>query len=271
MTDQQKPISPALYDDQYYLEDNEGCQEYSQGLDAHIHEKFKRVLDLCPIKQGDRVLDLGCGRGEMLYYCAKRGASAVGLDYSEAAVRICRQMLAQLPSDSSGKIQAFVSNIEDYQSTEKFDYIFIIEVLEHMWDWQVESSLAKIRSILKPDGHLIITTPNYLYQSFLQPVKMTIDLPFRFLKFLFRIPRGKFKPKSWEDFFQTALKVKVSRGSKNEKMHCNVMTPGRLKKLLKDFDAKIYCEDPSLHPLSLLLRHWMGRQIVVVAKLKSGV
>jgi SAM-dependent methyltransferase len=38
-----------------------------------------------------RVLDLGCGAGRFLRWWAKRGYAAMGLDYSEAAVRVARQ------------------------------------------------------------------------------------------------------------------------------------------------------------------------------------
>ena len=44
-----------------------------------------------------RVLDAGCGRGEVLLACAARGAEVAGADYAEAAVELTRETLAAVP------------------------------------------------------------------------------------------------------------------------------------------------------------------------------
>jgi len=82
-------ISPDLYDEHYYLTDNDGFEEFIQGLEKKMHDKFARVFVHCDIKERDTVLDLGCGRGETLFYAASKGAKALGLDYSPAAIKIC--------------------------------------------------------------------------------------------------------------------------------------------------------------------------------------
>ena len=263
-------VPPELYNREYYLADNEGFSEFKKGLDKNIHDKFRRVLDIVDIKPGMSVLDLGCGRGEMIYYCAKAGARAVGIDYSPDAVAICRQFIQSLASSLQNSLKVLVGSVEDFRCEEKFDYIFMVEVAEHMYDWQIERTLRAVHGLLKPGGRLIITTPNYLYERYFQPVKMTLDVPLRFMKYLLRIPRGKLKPKSLSEFLRAALKVKVDRGERHQKMHCNVTTRRRLKGLLCDFDARIYCSDPSINPLSLLVKRWLGRQIIAVAKIKKA-
>jgi 2-polyprenyl-3-methyl-5-hydroxy-6-metoxy-1,4-benzoquinol methylase len=263
-----KIIPPELYTKEYYLSDNDEHREFTLGLDANIHDKFKRVLKLITINKDSTILDIGCGRGELVYYCVKNGAIGYGIDYSQDAVDIANQIKSGLPGHLQQRMFFEKNTAEGYTYDKKYDYIFMIETAEHMYDWQLKESLEKISKSLKPTGTLIITTPNHLYESFLQPVKMFLDTPFRFLKMLFRIPRGKYRPKSVKEFFKRLLRFKPDRGETCRKMHGNVMTPGRLRKLLKNFNARVYCEDPSLHPLSLLLRKWQGRQIVAVAKLK---
>ena len=98
---------------------------------------------------------------------------------------------------------------------------------------------------------------------------MFLALPFRFLKYLMRIPRGKYRPASAREFFAQSLKTRVDRGELNRRRHCNVSTIFRLRKLLAAFDAKVYCVDPSLNLLSLLLRPWFGRQIMAIVKQKK--
>lgn len=43
---------------------------------------LKNVLDLADIKEGDKVYDLGCGDGKILFAAATRGAEAIGYEVS---------------------------------------------------------------------------------------------------------------------------------------------------------------------------------------------
>ena len=84
---QEEIIPPHIYTREYYLTDNEGCHEYAKGLDTHVHDKFERALRLANIQPGEHVLDVGCGRGELVYYAIRKDANhALGIDYSEAAI-----------------------------------------------------------------------------------------------------------------------------------------------------------------------------------------
>ena len=261
----QKIVDPRIYDTNYYLYDNEGCHEYRKGLDENIHPKFKQALELAQPKKGDSILDIGCGRGELLYYCAKRGANGLGLDYSQAAIDIAQLTIRMLPKELQPLVKADVGDVSDYDLIQKYDTIFMLEVFEHMNDEQLQRTFRKFKEILKDGGRIIITTPNFYYEKYLQPLKMVLDLPFRFLKWFFRVLRGKYKPKSLSEFFGNALKVRVEgRGQKGREMHVNVSTASKIRAVLKDFNVKIWCEDPSFAPISLLTKRWWGRQIIAV-------
>src|SRR5487761_702396 len=41
---------------------------------------WARALAMCPIKRGQRILDLGCGRGDVSAVLAARGAMVTGID-----------------------------------------------------------------------------------------------------------------------------------------------------------------------------------------------
>ena len=90
-------VSPNIYDRNYFLTDNEGWREYQKGLDEYIHPKFSQALKIASPTRGERVLDVGCGRGELIYYCAKIGARALGIDYSKAAIDIANETIKKLP------------------------------------------------------------------------------------------------------------------------------------------------------------------------------
>lgn len=266
-----KKVPASIYTKEYYLTDNEGCREYARDLDIHIHQKFQKALEIAKVKAGECVLDVGCGRGELVYYCVKRGAEALGIDYSESAIEIARQTLKRLPEQLQSKASVSVGEAESFNYPKKYDVIFFIEITEHLYTWQLERAFARFQGILTENGRIVIMTPNYLYEKYLQPVKNFFDIPCRLFKWPLRILRGKYKPRSFKELLVKIFSIKTDRGELNRKMHCNVIYPAVLKELLKDFDVSIHCEDPSLSPVSLLLRRWMGREIVAVAKLRRPV
>ena len=169
-------IPSELYTREYYLSDNDGHREFSQGLDSNIHDKFKRVLDLIQITENSIVLDIGCGRGELIYYCVKNGAIGYGIDYSQDAIDIANEIKTRLSEELQKKVFFERSTAEKYSYNQKYDYIFMVETAEHMYDWQLKKSFEKIHKSLKPTGTLIITTPNHLYENFLHTYDRTVPI-----------------------------------------------------------------------------------------------
>lgn len=257
-------VDPAIYNRHYYLTDNEGCHEYEKGLDQFVHPKFRRAFELADLKPGEKVLDIGCGRGEIVYYAAQKGCEALGLDYSEAAVEIAKETIRQLPPPDQLRAKAVLGEVAEYPFEQKFDVIFLIEIYEHLYDWQIERLSETFKRILSDNGRVIIMTPNVLYEKYLRPTKRILDVPFNFFKWPWRILRGKYKPKSIGELFAKIFRVRSSRGELEEKMHVNVSTVANIKRSFRDFDVRIWCEDHSLHPLSLLLAKWFGRDIVAI-------
>ncbi|MBF0522851.1 MAG: class I SAM-dependent methyltransferase [Candidatus Omnitrophica bacterium] len=262
-----QPEVPAdIYDKNYYLTDNEGFREYTKGLDRQMHSKYQQALELGAPKAGDIVLDIGCGRAELVYYCAKRQCKALGIDYSQAAIDIAQGTLKQLPPELQKIARVQVADVVKTQFPDKYNVVFMIDIVEHMYDWQLQSAFEKINAILAEDGRLIISTPNYYYEKYLSPLKRMLDIPFLMVKIPLRVLRGKFKPTSFIEVVRKIFRVWPDRGATGKQMHVNVMTPGILRKYFKDFDAKVYCHDPSVNPLTFLLRKWWGREIVVIAR-----
>ena len=105
MKKEKQPIVPStVYTEAYYLTDNEGYKEYQKGLDGNIHPKFIRALRYAKLHPGMRVLDLGCGRGELSFYALKNGCEVTAVDYSEAAIRIAKQTMNTLNEDARSRL-----------------------------------------------------------------------------------------------------------------------------------------------------------------------
>ena len=110
------------------------------------------------------MLDLGCGPGVKALTFALAGAHVTGVDARESAIAHARENMRQIRLKHDHKhldAQFFQQNIEHGLSrieTASVDIVLFIEVIEHLE--QYGRVLTDIQRVLKPGGHVIITTPN---------------------------------------------------------------------------------------------------------------
>ena len=89
---------------------------------------IRRSFLLHELRNGDRVLDLGCGAGEFTSIAAAAGVSVIGVDVAETALARARRSYPQLDfrlAPIDGPLP-----FED----SSFDVIWASEVIEHVAD-----------------------------------------------------------------------------------------------------------------------------------------
>ena len=102
-----------------------------------------------PAGKKGRLLDVGCGAGEMLTKVAGLGWRAEGIERDVRAVETAR----------SRGLEVRAGSLTDQQyDAASFDAIMINHAIEHVHD--PRSLLVESRRILKNDGILLVTTPN---------------------------------------------------------------------------------------------------------------
>lgn len=102
-------------------------------------------------KRGGRLLDVGCGDGRFLAGALQRGWDAHGVDTSPGAIRSARREL--------GGRAVLTTLLKASYPAEHFDVVSLFEVLEHLPD--VLGHLREIRRILKPEGLVCLSVPNF--------------------------------------------------------------------------------------------------------------
>src|SRR5258708_2200163 len=85
MTDQ-RSLPPDLYTEEYFLNACEGFEEFSESHGERLSRRLSAAFAVAAVQPGMKVLDVGCGRGEILRHCARLGADAYGIDYAIVAV-----------------------------------------------------------------------------------------------------------------------------------------------------------------------------------------
>jgi len=138
-------------------------QDFVESGGARLRPRLARSLELASLGPGVRLLDLGCGRGEVAAHAALRGAEVVAVDYSTDCVRLTRETVALLRAEASqlevGVAQADATALPFPNET--FDRITMLDVVEHLHPWQLEAAFREVRRVLRPDGYAVIhTVPN---------------------------------------------------------------------------------------------------------------
>jgi SAM-dependent methyltransferase len=96
------------------------------------------------------MLELGCGRGELLRGAANRGWSVRGVEMTEAFARIA--------SEEHG-VGVEHAPIESAQSLgASYDVVLLAAILEHLYD--PAETLKRVRGALRPGGLVFIDVPN---------------------------------------------------------------------------------------------------------------
>ena len=75
-------LPSTLYTEDYFLTACEGYQEFAESHGEHLSRRLAAAFAVASVEPGMRVLDVGCGRGEILRHCAHLGARAYGIDYA---------------------------------------------------------------------------------------------------------------------------------------------------------------------------------------------
>jgi trans-aconitate 2-methyltransferase len=104
---------------------------------------------------GPRVLDLGCGSGELTLRLHERlGASeTVGVDSSTAMLSKTRALAAP----SSGRVRFVESDLRDYREPARYDLVFSNAALQ--WCDDHPSLLASLRDLVAPGGLFAVQVP----------------------------------------------------------------------------------------------------------------
>jgi ubiquinone/menaquinone biosynthesis C-methylase UbiE len=163
---------PSEYSDSYFLKRLGGFQEFRESGGRRIPPRFVKALRLARIRPGERVLDIGCGRGEMVIQPALLGAHGVGVDYAPDALRIALDALATHPAEVRARAAVLAMDATKLGfRDESFDVIFMNQLVEHFYPDELNAMLAETRRLLKPGGRLILnTSPNRVLYNMTYPI-----------------------------------------------------------------------------------------------------
>lgn len=173
--DEEQPVPSSLYDEAYYGRMALGGYKwFLEHNGVALPDSRKDVERIANVKPGMKMLDLGCGRGEILaYYALHCEADCYGIDYSGTAIELAQQLQGSLDSQVQRRLHFKEGDATDLSSFEdnSFDRVFSLDCVEHLHDWQLERLFTEAHRVLKDDGVLLVLThPNLNYVKYGYPV-----------------------------------------------------------------------------------------------------
>ncbi|MFA6995543.1 MAG: class I SAM-dependent methyltransferase [Patescibacteria group bacterium] len=127
--------------------------EFDATRKKEIWPEIKNLV--ADIRDGDKILDVGCGNGRLLETLKDKNISYLGVDNSEELIKIARQNYPDY--------KFLVGDILSLQTITKdsFDYIFCVAVLPHIPSKKLQiQALEELRGRLNLGGVIILSVWN---------------------------------------------------------------------------------------------------------------
>lgn len=144
------PRSGEIYSSEYYASMRGG---YEDGKAVFYRNALKGVAGRI---DGKVVLDVGCGRGELAELLLREGAAkVVAVDFSPVAVELTRARLESAGMDPARyEVRQCDITAPHPEWEGRFDYIFMLDVIEHLPKGDLEKGMANCRAFLKEQGEI---------------------------------------------------------------------------------------------------------------------
>lgn len=108
------------------------------------------------IPEGSKVIELGCGTGDLLH--SVNPSLGVGVDFSEGMLEKAKNNYPHL--------EFIHADVLDFTTRQSFDYVIISDLLSSLWD--IQAMFHNLKKLTNPRTKIIISTYNYIWEPILR-------------------------------------------------------------------------------------------------------
>lgn len=124
---------------------------YWKRRNRYYHKHLEKFYGFV-IPEGSRVLELGCGTGDLL--ASVKPSRGVGVDFSEEMISIARRFYPHL--------EFIVDDCEDLKLNEKFDYVIMSDLVGGLYD--IQKTFDELKKVTTPRTRIVLNFYNYLWE-----------------------------------------------------------------------------------------------------------
>jgi len=141
------------------LENEQECydESWSKGLATgreeygNLHTNLEFLEEVNLLKPSDRVLEIGCGIGSLVFELSKQGCNITGIDISHKAISHGLQKYGDI------KLQVQAAESLPYEN-ESYDFVLSFDLFEHIP--QADKHVSEVSRVLRTGGYYLFQTPN---------------------------------------------------------------------------------------------------------------
>ncbi len=123
-----------------------GREEY-----GNLQTNLEFLAEINLLKPSDKILELGCGIGSVVFELSRQGYNITGTDISREAIAYGLKKYGEI------KLQVQAAEALPYEN-QSFDVVLSFDLLEHIE--QVDKHVSEVARILRTDGYYLFETPN---------------------------------------------------------------------------------------------------------------
>jgi len=135
-----------LYDRGWRKELEAGKEERGNLL---TNLEFLAQIDL--LKPEDKILEIGCGIGTVVYELSKKGHDIIGIDISSEAIEYGRNKYVDI------HLEVQAAETLPYED-ESFEVVLSFDLFEHIAE--IDKHISEVKRVLRPGGYYLFQTPN---------------------------------------------------------------------------------------------------------------
>ncbi|KXK07438.1 MAG: Ubiquinone biosynthesis O-methyltransferase [Microgenomates bacterium OLB22] len=171
-----KTVDPTKYDSAYFTKVMRSVDYTKKVTIKDFKPIHHHIADLIRLTPDDLIVDYGCGNGDLAFLLAmKYGCHVVGIDYSKDAIDIANKYRAYLAKTKSLDLEKTEFYCYDITHTPKkfhrdVSAVYLADVIEHLYDSEIEVLMRLINKWSNKDIQLIIHTDNNAYLTYIRPL-----------------------------------------------------------------------------------------------------
>lgn len=152
------------------------------GLWAGTRDVIAKKIEIealaCYVKEGMKILDLGCGNGITAIELAKRyPVNIAGIDYAEEMIAQARELADMV--DLQGSVSFEVRDVTKMADTsDRYDLIYTERMIINLADWSAQAkAIQDITFLLNPGGRYLMCENSQDGLDRLNGMRKCLDLP----------------------------------------------------------------------------------------------
>lgn len=141
-----------------------------EDLEAAQTAKLDHICRKLRLREGERLLDIGCGWGALILHAAKRyGVEAVGITLSEPQARLARERIAA--AGLADRCRVEVRDYRELPAGSAYDKLVSVGMVEHVGEGKLPEYFAAAYRVLRPGG--LFLNHGIIHIAYARPTPLT--------------------------------------------------------------------------------------------------